>query len=158
MGMKASSGMFIGTEGYFAALFEEMFRHISSDNKLYYDFTNLPGSNGIKTEKRFSQEQMDYLTQKHGVEVAQVYVMGNGKNGGGGKYYLYSGDERSVVIPLSGKTILISHTHPKGTESASKKDLKLLQLLNRLGSPQNTSTIYPTGKKPVKFGRKRRNK
>lgn len=158
MGMKANSGFFVGTEGYYAVLFENMFYHISNDNKKFVDFQKLPESKGIEIQKRLTQGQMEYLTKKHGVEFAQIYVMGEGKNGRGGKYYLFSGDENSVFIPLSSKTILINHTHPRGTTAASDKDKKLLRALNALGSPQNTSTIYPIGKKPVKFGRERRRK
>ena len=54
--------------------------------------------------------------------------------------------------------MLISHTHPKGTPHASKGDMKLMSYLKQLGSPQNTSIIYPVGKQPVKFDRKRRKK
>ena len=158
MGMKASSGFFAGTKGYFAVLFENMFYHVTNDNKKFMDFQKLPGSKGIEVKKRLTQEQMECLTLKYGVEFAQIYILGKGKNGDGGKYYLFSGDENSVYIPLSGKTILISHTHPRGTAFASNQDKRLLRLLNILGSPQNTSTIYPVGKKPIRFGRERKKK
>ena len=101
---------------------------------------------------------MNELTQKYGVEFAQVYIYGKGKNGGGGKYYLFSGDDHSVMIPLRGDLMLISHTHPRGTAYASEADLKLLSYLKQVGYPQNTSTIYPIGGKPVKYDRKRRSK
>ena len=52
--------------------------------------------------------------------------------------------------------MLINHTHPKGTPYASDKDMRLMSYLKQLGSPQKTSTIYPVGKKPVKYDRKRR--
>lgn len=158
MGMKASSGLFAGTNGSYASLFEDMFNHVSSDGKTYIDFTNLPGNKGIAVKKRLTQEQMEYLTQKHGVEFAQVYIHGKGKNGRGGKYYLYSGDDHSVLIPLGKDVMLISHTHPKGTPYASTEDMKLMSYLKQLGSPQNTSTIYPVGNQSVKFDRKRRKK
>lgn len=54
--------------------------------------------------------------------------------------------------------MLINHTHPKGTPYASDKDMRLMSYLKQLGSPQKTSTIYPVGKKPVKYDRKRRKK
>ena len=85
MGMKANSGFFVGTEGYYAVLFENMFYHISNDNKKFVDFQKLPESKGIEIQKRLTQGQMEYLTKKHGVEFAQIYVMGEGKNGRGGK-------------------------------------------------------------------------
>ncbi|GEM_PF-2972776 len=158
MGMKASSGLFTGTNGFYAALFENIFTHISSEGKTYIDFKNLPGNKGTEVKKRLTQDQMEYLTQKHGVEFAQVYIRGKGKNGGGGKYYLYSGNDHSVSIPLGKNVMLISHTHPKGTPHASNEDMKLMSYLKQLGLPQNTSTIYPVGKQPVKFDRKRRKK
>lgn len=140
-------------------LFENMFTHISGEGKSHIDFKDLPGSKGIEVKKRLTQDQMEYLTQKHGVEFAQVYVYGKGKNGRGGKYYLYSsGDEHSVLIPLRKDIMLINHTHPKGTPYASDKDMRLMSYLKQLGSPQKTSTIYPVGKKPVKYDRKRRKK
>lgn len=158
MGMKANSGFFVGTEGYYAVLFENMFYHISNDNKKFVDFQKLPESKGIEIQKRLTQDQMEYLTKKHGVEFAQIYVYGKGKNGGGGKYYLYSGDDHSVKVPVGKNIMLISHTHPKGTSYASEEDLILLSLYKKFGSPQNTSTIYPVGKPAVKFGKKRRSK
>jgi len=158
MGMKASSGFFAGTKGYYAVLFENMFYHVTNDNKKFMDFQKLPGSKGIEVKKRLSQEQMEYLTHKYGVEFAQIYILGKGKNGGGGKYYLFSGNDHSVQIPLSGNTILISHTHPKGTSYASKEDMIVLSMLKRKGSPQNTSTIYPVGKPAIKYDKKRRKK
>ena len=64
MGMKASSGLFAGTNGSYASLFEDMFNHVSSDGKTYIDFTNLPGNKGIAVKKRLTQEQMEYLMSK----------------------------------------------------------------------------------------------
>lgn len=91
---------------------------------------------------------MTYLTKEYGVEFAQVYNLGPGKNGGGGFYTLYSGDVSSVSIALSlsPEAILINHTHPGGTAWPSSQDLKLLESLKNLGTPQNISEIIPIGK------------
>ena len=156
MGMKVSSGLFIGTSGYYASLFEDIVRQKANDGRGLLDLTKLPGKNGIDVKKRLTQDQMEYLTQKYGVEFAQVYIYGKGKNGGGGKYRLYSGDEKSVVVPLRKDIMLISHTHPRGTPYASAKDLRLMSYLKLLGSPQNTSFVYPVGEPAVKFDQKRR--
>ncbi len=97
---------------------------------------------------------MMFLTQEYGVEFAQVYELGNGKGGRGGKYIIYSGNVNSVTIPVSNKTILINHTHPNGTAYPSSKDLKLMEYISNVGSPQKTSGIVPLGKKTVKFTKK----
>ncbi len=44
-----------------------------------------------------------------------MYELGPGKGVHGGKYMICSGDANSVVIPVTNKTILISHTYPNGT-------------------------------------------
>ena len=96
---------------------------------------------------------MTYLTKEYGVEFAQVYHLGPGKNGGGGVYILYSGDISSVNIApsISPDTILINHTHPGGTPWLSSADMRLLGFLKDIGSPQNISQIIPIGKEYTIF-------
>lgn len=67
--------------------------------------------------------------------------MGAGKNGGGGSYYLYSGDISSVPIPQGPNIILIAHTHPGGSLNASTADREWLLLNEALSSPQKKSMI-----------------
>ncbi|MGX8714527.1 MAG: hypothetical protein ACSW8A_02120, partial [Lachnospiraceae bacterium] len=78
--------------------------------------------------------------------------------GGGGKYYIYSGTKNSVLVPVNKNTILVNHTHPGGTASPSKQDMKLMAMYAKLGSPQKTSSIIPSGKATIQFtskGKKR---
>ena len=100
---------------------------------------------------RLSSDQMMYLTEKYGVEFAQVYELGQGKNGGGGRYLLFSGSVSTVKIPLKPTLMLIDHTHPSGTPWPSEDDKNLMKVLAALGSPQRTSAIVPKGKKDVLF-------
>ena len=63
---------------------------------------------------------MEFLTNEYGVEFAQVYQLGPRKNGGGGKYYIYSGNSNSVLVPVNKNTMLINHTHPGGTHHSER--------------------------------------
>jgi hypothetical protein len=111
----------------------------------------LPGPAGMKISNRLSESQMLSLTDRYGVEFAQVYRLGEGRNGGGGQYILYSGTANQVTVPLDPKNIVIGHTHPGGSDYPSMADLRLISALSQLGSPQRTSAIYPNGKQTVKF-------
>lgn len=148
---KGISGLFKGTKGFFHTLAEEVFDRFMPNGDKNVDFTKLPGSTGIQVKKRLTDKQMTFLTKEYGVEFAQVYERGPGKNGRGGKYTIYSGTVDTVTIPVNRNTVLINHTHPGGTASPSKKDLKLMALIKQAGSPQRTSAIIPIGKETVKF-------
>ena len=158
------SGLYSGTHGstdvtdLYYALGEDVFERIMPNGDHNVDFNQLPGSNGYQVAHRLSDKQMEFLTNEYGVEFAQVYQRGPGKNGGGGKYYIYSGDVSSVRVPVNKDTMLINHTHPGGTASPSKQDLKLMAMYAQFGSPQRTSAIIPSGKETVYFtsnGKKR---
>ena len=112
----------------------------------------LPGSNGVLIPKRPTVPELENLTAKHGVEFATIYERGTNANGGGGQYYLYSGTDRALSIPLDPNLILINHTHPRGSAFASEADYNVLEVLKLLGSPQRSSQIIPVGKAPVRFG------
>ncbi|WP_144408901.1 LysM peptidoglycan-binding domain-containing protein [Chromobacterium vaccinii] len=131
----------------------------------------LPGSSGIVMSRRPTVEQMINLSEKHGVEFATVYTLGPGKNGRGGYYSLYSGGPSSVSVGAFGADkILINHTHPQGTASASgywfdrvrnlevyspdsalvnsgvlelRGDQGVLQGFINAGSPQRSSVVIP---------------
>lgn len=148
---KGFSGLFSGTKGFYNSLGEDVFERIMPNGNKNIDFSNLPGFNGIQIKKRLTNDQMSFLTNEYGVEFAQVYERGSGKNGRGGIYKIYSGTINSVTIPISSNTVLINHTHPGGSAFPSKKDLKLLALIKQAGSPQKTSSIIPSGKNAVKF-------
>lgn len=155
---KGISGLFKGTTGFRAALGEDVYDRIMPNGDRNIDFDKLPGKSGYQIKNRLTDRQMEFLTEEYGVEFAQVYQHGPGKNGGGGKYYLYSGTETSVEVPVNANTMLISHTHPGGTASPSRQDMKLMAMYAHFGSPQRTSAIIPRGKASVKFtskGRKR---
>ena len=88
---KGNSGLFKGTAGFRAALGEDVYERIMPNGDTNIDFDRLPGKAGYQINKRLTDKQMEFLTNEYGVEFAQVYQLGLGKNGGGGKYYIYSG-------------------------------------------------------------------
>lgn len=148
---KGNSGLFKGTIGFHAALGEDVYERIMPNGDKNIDFDRLPGKAGYQIKKRLTDKQMEFLTTEYGVEFAQVYQLGPGKNGGGGKYFIYSGTVNSVIVPVNKNTMLINHTHPGGTAYPSSKDKKLMALYAQHGSPQKTSAIIPRGKKTIKF-------
>ena len=148
---KGNSGLFKNTEGYIATLGEDAFDRFMPNGDINVDFSKLPGFRGIQVKKRLTDKQMMFLTKEYGIEFAQVYERGPGKNGRGGKYMIYSGNVDTVTIPVNSNTILINHTHPNSSARPSKRDLKLMALIKQLGSPQKTSSILPLGKSAVKF-------
>jgi RHS repeat-associated protein len=111
----------------------------------------LPGPDGIPIPKRPTILDLENLSAKHNVEFSTVYRLGNGKNGGGGQYYLYSGTFNSVRVPIEPNIIWINHTHPGGTTKASRPDQGILKALQALGSPQKSSQIIPVGENPIYF-------
>ncbi|MGZ3890567.1 MAG: RHS repeat-associated core domain-containing protein, partial [Mucilaginibacter sp.] len=112
-----------------------------------------PGNVGTPLGKtRLSNQQMIDMTNKHGVEFAQTYEFGPGENGGGGEYYLYSGNKNSVNLPVNKNTMLINHTHPLSTAKPSVYDVEYLQAAMKAGSPQKSSIIIPANASPpVRF-------
>lgn len=80
---------------------EEFVEIYTPDGKKVVDFNHLPGEDGFQIPRRLTADEMVYLTEEYGVEFAQVYHLGPGKNGGGGVYILYSGDVGSVSIKPS---------------------------------------------------------
>ena len=133
------------------SLNEETFTRYLADGRQVTDVTNLPGSTGIQMSRRLTTDEMTFLTQEYSVEFAQVYRYGNGVNGGGGQYYLYSGTIDRVTVPIGNDIMLINHTHPGGTASPSSADKLLLGRYQQLGSPQRSSEIIPIGKENIRF-------
>lgn len=148
---KGLSGLFKGTIGFLHALAEDVFDRFMPNGEKNIDFSRLPGATGIQVKKRLTDKQMTFLTNEYGVEFAQVYERGPGKNGHGGRYIIYSGTVNRVEFPVNNNTVLINHTHPRGTARPSEADKRLMALIKQVGSPQKTSRIIPIGKKPVKF-------
>jgi hypothetical protein len=111
----------------------------------------LPGSIGVGIPRRPTVLEMENLTVKHDVEFAVTYKLGQGKAGGGGQYFLHSGERGSVSFPLESNRMLINHTHPRGSAFASEADMNLMKLLEQIGSPQRSSQIIPVGKSPLRF-------
>ncbi|MBD5134557.1 MAG: hypothetical protein HDT39_01130 [Lachnospiraceae bacterium] len=122
-----------------------------ADGRCVTDVTNIPESAGIKISRRLTKDEMTFLTQEYCVEFAQVYKYGNGVNGSGGQYYLYSGTINSVQVPVANDIMLINHTHPGGTAYPSRKDKILLRRYQEFGLPQRTSEIIPIGKENIRF-------
>ncbi|MFD7379997.1 DUF6531 domain-containing protein [Streptomyces mirabilis] len=105
----------------------------------------LPGVAGVAIERRPSVGELENLTIKHGVEFAVVYKLGPGPKGAGGQYFLYSGRARSAHVPVTGDSILVYHTHPRGIRSPSDADRALLESFEMAGSPMRSSQIVPVG-------------
>ena len=148
---KGNSGLFKKTIGVLKELAEQVITRYMRNGDKNTDFDTLPGSKGIQVPKRLSDREMIFLTEEYGVEFAQVYKYGPGKNGRGGKYYVYSGTIDSVRVPIGKDIILINHTHPGGTSYPSPQDQELLINFALAGSPQKTSAIIPIGKSTIKF-------
>ena len=133
------------------SLNEEIFTRYLANGKKVTDITDLPGSTGISMSRRLTTEEMTFLTQEYGVEFAQVYKYGDGINGGGGYYKLYSGTADSVQVPIANDIMLINHTHPGGTAYPSNADKLLMRRYQQFGSLQRSSEIIPIGKSNVRF-------
>ncbi len=112
----------------------------------------LPGSSGVYLGKsRMPEAQMRALSDQFGVEFAQIYTAGSGKNGGGGFYNLYSGTRNSVDIPNELGTFLVNHTHPGGNSLPSLWDVNYLKKMQLKGSPQKSSELLPRYQPSVRF-------
>ena len=142
------------SEGGSNSLNEGLYTRYMPDGNSVVDVTNLPGTTGVEMSRRLTTEEMTFLTQEYGVEFAQVYKRGDGINGGGGQYYLYSGTVSSVRVPIANDIMLINHTHPGGTAYPSSADMLWLQRFQQLGSPQRSSEIIPIGKENIRFNAK----
>jgi hypothetical protein len=118
---------------------------------------NLPGSKGVELLRRPTTSELELLSAKNNVEFAVMYKLGSGKNGSGGQYYLYSGNINTVKIPLQKDMMFIYHTHPGGKEFASISDQRILEYLEKIGSPQRSSQIVPLDKPVFKFNVKNPN-
>jgi RHS repeat-associated protein len=123
------------------------------DNLLYgaRPGQGLPGATGVPISGRPTVQELQNLTSKHGVEFAVTYKYGPGPNGGGGQYFLHSGTDRNVRIPLEADRMFIYHTHPRGTASGSRADREVLGRLGLIGSPQRTSYVLPGGGQVIPF-------
>ncbi|MEU8265485.1 hypothetical protein AB0C02_33440, partial [Micromonospora sp. NPDC048999] len=109
------------------------------------------GGAGVQVPGRMSPQELAALSNEHGVEFALTYKAGSGKNGGGGSYWLHSGQRRRVMVPIGADERLIYHTHPGGTPYASKGDINVLNLLRQAGSPQRSSQIVLPDASTVRF-------
>jgi RHS repeat-associated protein len=124
----------------------------SAAGDVVIDGSSLPGRTGMVVHRRLTTLEMEGLQRSHGVEFALIYELGAGRGGGGGRYLLYSGEHARVWFPPNGNNIWISHTHPEGYAlRASTDDQLWLQLMQRNGSPQKTSTVIPLDGDPFRF-------
>ena len=110
-----------------------------------------------KLSRRLSNAEMASLQASEGVEFAQVYIRGAGPNGGGGQTLLIRGTAGNVNLPAGSNVIIINHTHPTTLQGfqvplrASTADRNALSTLQRLGSPQRTSTIITESGEVFRF-------
>jgi RHS repeat-associated protein len=124
----------------------------SATGDVIVEGANLPGRNGVEVARRLTATEMAALQNSHDVEFALIYELGPGPRGGGGRYLLFSGGKANVYFPPNGKYIWISHTHPSGYPLRASTDDRLwLQLMQRNGSPQHTSTVIPLDSDPFRF-------
>ena len=105
----------------------------------------LPGSQGVQISGRPTIQELENLSAKHNAEFSVVYRLGEGSNGRGGNYFLYSGDIDSVRVPINSDVIWVYHTHPSNTPFASTPDQNILKALKIEGSPQRSSQVIPVG-------------
>jgi hypothetical protein len=116
------------------------------------DLAVLPGGAGVQVAGRLSPAQMEALTVAHGgIEFALIYRYGQGRNGGGGTYWLYSGTAGQVTTPIGADIMDIYHTHPGGTRIASGPDQRALAAAQALGSPQRSAGVVPVGHEPFRY-------
>lgn len=148
---KGLSGLFKNTFGALRELAEQVITRYMPNGDKNTDFDKLPGKKGIKVPRRLTDKEMIFLTQEYGVEFAQVYKYGPGKNGGGGTYHVFSGTINTVKVPVGKNIMLINHTHPSGSIDPSNEDKDLMSYYALYGSPQRTSAIIPIGKATVRF-------
>jgi hypothetical protein len=93
---------------------------------------------------------MAALQRTHGVEFSQIYITGQGKNGGG-TTLLIRGTEDGTTIPLGSNVRVINHNHPTTLNGRtvplrpSTEDVDALKALQALGSPQKRSQIVTEG-------------
>ncbi|MDX1964406.1 MAG: RHS repeat-associated core domain-containing protein [Pirellulales bacterium] len=124
----------------------------SATGDVVVDAAALPGRTGMQVGRRLTNTEMEGLQLAHGREFALIYETGAGRNGGGGRYLLFSGDHAKVWFPANGNYRWISHTHPAGyAQHASKDDMLWLQLMQKNGNPQRYSTVVPLDGDPFKF-------
>src|SRR5207248_884428 len=114
----------------------------------------LPGGEGIPIPNRLTPLELAALSNARGVEFAVVYKAGVGPSGGGGHYWLHSGVERAVQVPVGEDVRVIYHTHPGWTPYASRGDMALLQKLAKIGSPQRSSQVVLPDGTAIRFGGK----
>ncbi|WP_330272710.1 type IV secretion protein Rhs [Lentzea sp. NBC_00516] len=114
----------------------------------------LPGTAGVQIAGRLNPGQMAALSAEHGVEFALIYRHGPKEGGRGGTYHLYSGQARSVTVPVGPDVQWIYHTHPGGTPYASYADVGALQSLKAAGSPQRSSQVILPSGGTIRFGGK----
>jgi hypothetical protein len=97
------------------------------------------------------------LQASEGVEFAQVYIAGTGRNGGGGQTLLIRGTAGGVNLPSGPNVFIINHTHPTTLNGvqvplrASTVDRQSLQALQGLGSPQRTSAVVTESGETFRF-------
>jgi hypothetical protein len=84
------------------------------------------------------------LTSRFKIEFAIMFTIG-------GFYYIYTGNQNSVNLPIAQTEILLKHTHPRGTPHPSQDDIDWLLTAQAWGSPQVQSVILPIGKNRITF-------
>jgi|GEM_PF-7131163 len=111
----------------------------SNDGKEFHGiYGDAPGDSGYKLKRALTPDEMMALTREF-----NDIEFGLGRevlpDGSGGDYWLFSGDNRSVLIPNSHNNRYmraIAHTHPSGTQIPSKADIR--------GLVDNYEHIIPT--------------
>ncbi|WMJ75367.1 hypothetical protein RCC89_19710 [Cytophagaceae bacterium ABcell3] len=100
---------------------------------------------GIPLDFLPSDQLVLKLTLRFKIEFAVMFTIGQFN------YYLYSGNQNSVNLPISSNEILLKHTHPRGTPFPSPDDINWLITAQSFGLPQVQSVILPIGKNRVTF-------
>jgi hypothetical protein len=160
--------------GHLAKKLEQLFSQVKKGGKIEggdapnstvlnaLDNVRVPAKSGTATTltQRLTDAEMAALQRTHGVEFAQIYITGQGKNGGGGTTLLIRGTEVGTTIPLGSNVRVINHTHPTTLNGKtvplrpSTEDVDALKKLQSLGSPQKKSQIVTEGGQVIIFNNK----
>ncbi|TKC89017.1 RHS repeat domain-containing protein, partial [Polyangium fumosum] len=115
--------------------------------------SELPGERGMFVPRRLTDVEMRALQKEFGLEFALIYRTGQGKGGGGGTYWLYSGKRAELTFPILPNVRLISHTHPpEGVYGPSSEDVDTIKQLRKAGSPQFRSNVVEHDGEVLRFG------
>jgi hypothetical protein len=100
-----------------------------------------------------SDAEMETLTRRHCTEFCQIYLTGDGRNGGGGTHFLIQGNASSNVVVIGPNVRVKQHTHPNYGSmflAASPADYRLRQFHSEM-TPQQLEKIVTLNEQVFRF-------